>query len=437
MSNFTTPQSHDEEVQKIHADVKSELPSSNPYLEDGLMRAQNTGLGRRIYDVYYTMRSWISNFLPGSAKGSFLQMWQEVRNIIATSASKSSGYITATGTASSTINAGEILTVSGLSYATQTTETIDTVVVDVLTLTRLGVTVTCTTDGHHGLATGMSVTIAGANEANTNGTFTNIVSIADDSFTYTNSLSAVSATGTITASFVGAEIEVKSVLATLDANQDGGTQLTFESEITGVDESAGVQFLGLTGGSDAETEDELNQRVADTFKAPLSLNNGNHIKKVIFDTDKNNTRVWVEYAYPTAGEVTAYFVRDNDDSIIPSATEEANALAAVQAIYTAHTDPDDIHIEGPTPVNVDVVISSVTPSTFSMKAAVQATVESYYRSRNEVGIDDDINKLQQAIYNTYDAETGTRLEYFVLDAPTTYTVVPDGSIAVLNSILVT
>lgn len=436
MSNFVTPQSHDEEVRKIHADVKAELPTSNPYLKDSLVRAQNTGLGRRVFDVYYTMRSWLENFFPNTSKGPYQQMWKEVRNIQAVAASKGSGYITATGTLTSTITAGETLKINGVVYETQTTESISTVVRDVVSLTKLGGTVTCETDGHHGLADGMTVTIAGATASNDNGTFTNVVVIADDKFTYQNAFSSTTSTGTITASFVGAEIEVESVLASLDANQDGGTQLQFESEITGVDEYAGVQFLGITGGANAETEDEINQRLAETFANPITSNNGNHIKRVIFDLDKNNTRIWIHYAYPAAGEVTVYFVRDNDTDIIPSATDEANALAAVQDVYNAHTDPDDIHVTGPTGVSVDVTISNVTPATSGMREAVRNTVIAYYRSRNDEGVDDDPAKLTSAIYQTVDPNTGDRLEYMVLGTPATYTNCTIGQIPVLGNLVV-
>lgn len=68
-----------------------------------------------------------------------------------------------------------------------------------VTITRSSSTATATTSVNHDLATGMSVTIAGANQAEYNGTFT-ITVTGVDTFTYTVSGSpATPATGTITA----------------------------------------------------------------------------------------------------------------------------------------------------------------------------------------------------------------------------------------------
>lgn len=436
MTTFTTPQTHDEEVQKIHADVRAELPSSNPYLKDGLIRAQNTGLGRRIFDVYYTMRSWLKNFLPNTAKGEFQKLWMEVRNIVADVATKASGYVTATGTLSSSISSGEILKINGIEYEVLEPNIIAANVRNVSSLTRFGSTVTCETETSHNLVSGMSVTIAGANESNTNGTFINIAVLSEKYFSYTNASSATTATGTITASFTGASLHVRALIASVEGNQDAGTQLQFDSEITGVDEYAGVQFGGLAGGSNAQTEDEINAVLADTFANPVTLNNGFQVKRTILEYP-GNTRAWVYYAYPDAGQVTAYFVQDDkENSILPSSTDEINTQAAVAAIYNAHTDPSDIIIEGPAGVGVDVVISDVFPATQSMRDAVAATVRSYYRSRNDVGVDDTREKLTSAIYQTYDSVTGQSLQYMKLDSPTIDTQVIVGQLPVLNSVSV-
>lgn len=74
--------------------------------------------------------------------------------------------------------------------------------VSITTLTRVGTTATATSVAH-GFVTGQSVTIAGANEASYNGTYT-ITVTGDDTFTFTVAGSpATPATGTITASFTG------------------------------------------------------------------------------------------------------------------------------------------------------------------------------------------------------------------------------------------
>lgn len=435
MTTFRTPQNHDEEVQKIHADVKAEFPNANPYLKDGLMRGQNTALGRHIFDIYYMMRSWIRNFLPNSSKGPFQKMWMEVRNIQANLASQSTGYVSATGTVGATVNSGETLKIDGLNYSTTDTVTIDTVIDSVLSLERIGTTVTATTDGDHQLATGMTVLISGANEILTNGPFQNIVVIASDKFTYENEDSPASATGTITVEYDVASVPVTSELSSSETNQDGGVSLEFESEISGVDENAVVQFAGLRGGANQETEESLSKRVAETFAKPITSNNGYHVESIILAIP-GNTRCWIHYAYPAAGQVTAYFVRDDDEDIIPSATEESETLAAVQAVYNAHTLPEDIFITGPTPKPIDVIISEVTPETNGMRESVRNSVIAFYRSQNDEGIDNDIRKLSAAIYQSYDPNTGERLQYMNLEAPTFNEQVVTGELPTLGSLTV-
>lgn len=438
MSIFKTPSDSNEVVKTIQADVKSELNTSNPYLKDGFLRAMATGLGRRIYDVYFVFRNWLEQFFPHTAKGPYLRMWMEARNIQATPSTKSSGFVTSTGTVGSTVPQSETLKIGDLSYVTTAAIAVASVTNSVTSLYRVGNTGYCTCSDEHNLATGLSVTFSGANESEWNTTFDNITATSNYAFIFEAAAGSYTAnpTGTIVCNYDIASVPVESDSEGVAYNQDGGVALEFESSITGIDDTAYVQYEGLIGGADVETEASLGQRVKETFAYPITLNNGNHIRKVIRDIS-GNTRVWIHYAYPAAGEVTAYFVRDGENNIIPSGAREAEALAAVQAIYNAHTHPDDIHISGPTPVNQTVNITNVTPSTDSMRSAVEAQVRTYYRSRNEEGVDDNRSNLIAFIGQTYDSERNESLISFDLNQPLIEnTTCNTGELVVLNSLSV-
>jgi len=74
----------------------------------------------------------------------------------------------------------------------------------VSSLTRSGTTVTATTDGKHGLVSGMNVVIAGADQADYNGTY-EITVTSDTEFTYEIvGTPATPATGVLTVNFGGA-----------------------------------------------------------------------------------------------------------------------------------------------------------------------------------------------------------------------------------------
>ena len=84
-----------------------------------------------------------------------------------------------------------------------------------------------------------------------------------------------------------------------------------------------------------------------------------------------------------------------------------------------------------------VNITNVTPSTDSMRSAVEAQVRTYYRSRNEEGVDDNRSNLIAFIGQTYDSERNESLISFDLNQPLIEnTTCNTGELVVLNSLSV-
>lgn len=428
MATPKIPENADQEISAIQSDVKSELPSSNPWLKWSQIRAETIGLGRRTYALYFQLNNMFNSFFVNTSRSVWRDMWASFRNISPSTESSSSGNITATGTAASTIDAGETLTIGNFEYETTDSATITAKTITISSLTRSGITATATTSTDHELASGMSVPISGATETDWNNTFSNIVVTDSNEFTFTvDSSLTTPVTGSPQVDVNCATVAVQCTSGGVLSNQDSGAVLYWDNEITGVDETAAVQYGGLTGGVDADDEDDINsgynQRINDAFAEPLTLFNPEHIKRTIMDADASNTRVWVHKIWndDTSAEeegcVTAYFVRDNDASPIPDSAEEAAAKAAVVAIATGNTSEDDIFVLGPTAKTVNVEISGVSPLTTSMYNAISNQIDSWFSTHTNEGEDMSVDQFNGFIGQTYDAESGTRLTTYTRVSP--------------------
>lgn len=430
------PDTKNEVVDGIKSDVKSELSNSNPWLKNSFISAITTGLGNRVFDYYYQLRESINERFPDTASGEYLQFWADIKNMLPLAASPAKGPVTFTGVDTTVVPSGTTVTIGSLEYTTDADATISAQSLSVSNLTATGTVATCVTDDDHGLGTSMSVTISGANESAWNETWDDITVTGTKSFTFTVPLGIISpATGTILVAFTSATSDVTCTANGDGTNQDGGTQLTLQSSIAGVDDTAIVQFEGLQGGTDEESEYDYRQRIIERWRNPLTPFNPANIAATIRGIN-GNTRVWVKRVAPVVGATTAYFVRDNDADIIPSASEVAEAKAAVEEIIPANTDPDEVYIEGPTAVPIDISITNIVPDSLTMRQAVQDRITAYYRGALDEGQDHEVDKLKSDIFQTFDVTQGQSIQSFQLNQPASDTPIAEGEIATEGTVTI-
>ena len=146
------------------------------------------------------------------------------------------------------------------------------------------------------------------------------------------------------------------------------------------------------------------------------------------------TRVFVEEITPAAGQVTVYFTRDNDDSIIPDASEVNTAKDKLLEIKAAHVDDSDVIVAAPTGVTVDFTFSALSPNTSDMQAAVTANLQALFRDDTTVGEDLLRVAFEGAIFNTIDPDTGDSVASFTLSTPVADVPISSGEIPVLGNI---
>lgn len=119
-----------------------------------------------------------------------------------------------------------------------------------------------------------------------------------------------------------------------DANDDASITLRFITPIVGVNTTVTVDANGITGGTDQETDAALRSRVLSRKRYPPH-GGAEHDYEAWAKEVSGVTRAWALPQYHGPGTIGVAFVRDNDDDILPSATERA----AVEAYITSHTDP--------------------------------------------------------------------------------------------------
>ncbi|MCK5127651.1 MAG: baseplate J/gp47 family protein [candidate division Zixibacteria bacterium] len=133
------------------------------------------------------------------------------------------------------------------------------------------------------------------------------------------------------------------------------------------------------------------------------------------------------------GQVRTFFMRDNDDNPIPTASEVADVKAAIDEILPANTSTNDNIVSAPIGVDVDFTFTELTPNTSTMKTAVTNNLEQFFEERTTVGLDVDEDLYRAAIANTVDTETGATVESFAISAPIGDISIDSGQIAVLGT----
>lgn len=428
------PDNRQEIVDRVDTDIQAELPESEPFLRNSYLHALSVGYAGALYDAYKTIQELQKQLFPDTATGEFADRWASYKGIIRNPATQSSGNITVTGTAGTTIPLGtSFQTSDGIIFTSQLVEVVSTQLITV-TLTRSGATVTATATSDHYLANGNVVTIAGANETEYNGDFT-IVVTSTTTFTYEIAGSpSTPATGTIIASLTFVSVPIKSVTYGQSTNFVSGTEIFLSSSISGIDTSAVVQYDGLTGGEDLESDDEFRTRYLYAYQHPVSYFNVAQI------TDKCKeingvTRVFVKEITPDVGQVTVYFMRDNDVNPIPSGAQVALVKNKLLEIKPAHVDSDDVIVRAPTPKVIRFKFSVLDPNTDTMRLAIIESLKAFFEEVPVVGENLSKNSYASAIYSTVDPETGNFVTNFVLAYPLGDILVADNEIATFSGVL--
>lgn len=431
------PKNADEVVQRSKTDVQRDLAESNPFLENSWLGALVTAGANRVFDFYIQLQEAIKLNFPDTTTGAFLLRWASIYGVPQMAATQSSGNIVATGTNSLVIPIATTYQSSdGLSYTTTAAATITAQSLSVLSIVRTGSVAIVTTNVDHEIASNVAVTISGANEAGYDGV-QEITVTAANQFEYTISGTPVTpATGFIFADFTAASVPVKSVdfeTADKTVNQSLDAVLTLSTPIAGINNAASVDFGTLGGGVAQETDTDLRNRLLSRIQNPVAHFSVSDIENQI-KLIAGVTRVFVQPITPAVGQVTIYFMRDNDADAIPDASEVITVKNKVLEIKPANTADGDVIVNAPVAKPITFNFTSITPDTVTMQNAITASLEQFFDEVPEVGVSVDADKYRSAIISTIDTDTGEQLQTFTIDTPTGDIPVSTGEIATLEMV---
>ena len=204
-------------------------------------------------------------------------------------------------------------------------------------------------------------------------------------------------TGTATLDFTAS-------VAGADGNDDAGIILTFVSPIAGVSTSVTVDSDGISGGADEETDAALRERVLTRKRQPP--HGGADFDYEVWALEVSGvTRSWAFPLYQGVGTIGVAFVRDNDDNIIPNATQRA----AVRSYIIEHEDPGTGRTIGApvtaepglfmielTQLSIDFDID-ISPNTPAVQAAIQSNLEDLIMREGGPGEILYISRISEAI----------------------------------------
>jgi uncharacterized phage protein gp47/JayE len=431
------PENSDEVLQTLQTDFVANIPESDPFIRQHWVYALLIALANREFDVYTQVEQLLFQLFPNTATGTFARQWGNLKGVEINPATSSEGQISVPGVASTNIPLGTIwANAAGAQYESTAAASIVAVNKFVTTLISSGGIAQATTGTSHNFATGMSITMSGAVESEYNGTF--VVTVLDEfNFKFPISGSPSSpATGTINAQATFANVSVESIDTGNITNLDSGSQLTLLNPIAGVDSIAYVQFTGIGGGSDAETNEEYRARYLERYQNLTAHFNEADIIATA-KTVPGVTRVFVEDLKPLVGDVTVTFMRDNDPNPIPSAQEVQDVEDALSRITPANTPisaSEGLIVKAPVPVTVNFTFSALSPNTTTMQEAIEASLIQFFRDRPETST--YINELAytSAILDTVDPATGLFVESFILTTPTGTIPIASGEIGVLGTV---
>jgi len=421
-------------ISRIRNDFKLATGFANPnnknQLINGLVVAEASISDNFNKEIIYNVIP--NSFVQSVQTEDDLLPFSIMKNIPQNQPSISDGYISAIGTLSTIIPLGTQFSINGNIYTSKADATIISNAITV-TITRSSSTATVTTLSTHPFATGMSIIMSGAGQAEYNGTFT-ILSTGLTSFTYTVSGSpATPATGTITATCNIANIEIQSNSTGSTQNLNSGDTVSLVNNIAGVNSTSYVQYSGITGGTDIEDFYSWRDRVHLAYTSPITNYNVANITATA-KSISGVTKVWVYPITPAVGQCTVYFIRGNDANIIPTAPEIVTVKTAISTLLSANDSTSDLFIYAPTPVSTAFAFTAISPDTAAMRQSIIDNLNQLFSENADIGVTIKADRYKTAIYNAYDANTGLNLASYTLTSPSVDITLTSGQLATLGNV---
>ncbi len=409
---------------RLRSDAQQELTNVNVWTRNNFfsaLLAACAGRFRALYQVFVTGINEAA--IPITARDEYLDQWAELRGITRLPASSAKGYVNFPCIDSVTVTEDTVLRDdTGLEYIVQTTSTDTTQVLTLSSLTRIGTTATATTLEPHGLATGQTVTISGADQSGYN---ISAIITATSNFTFTFNVTGsptTPATGTIIATSRFVTLEVESADNGVIYNKENGASVSISTPLPFLNDVGYVVFDGLNGGADQETDSRLQFRNKLAWQNPIALFSKTFLEQKALELSFVE-RVFVQEITPTVGDTTVYFTSNTTTNAQPTAAEISAFQAHMSKFKPAHMSSGDYILNAATAVPINITINSLIPNNGTLKTAINEALREWFNLEVEPGQDILVPQLYGVIYRTTDVERG--------ESPRTFTIsLPSGDVAI-------
>jgi len=224
------------------------------------------------------------------------------------------------------------------------------------------------------------------------------------------------------------DVAVEASSAGVDGNTDAGIKLTLVSPPLGITSTATVGGLGILGGKDQGTDDELRLDIYDRIQTPPQGGAADDYVTWALEVD-NVTRAWVytpdtDPATPI-GEIYILFMMDTkyEDGVpqqvdIDEVTAYINEKRPVTAQFT---------VSAPSIQEVDFTLQ-IVPDTADTRATVENELNTFFTREAEPGGTLRLSRIQEAI------SLAVSEDYHYLTTPSNDVTSPDYTLSVLGTI---
>lgn len=355
------------EVRRVNSDI-------DPTVFGSFTVPYNTSAAALAFSIQQTTIDLSVQLFPQTAEGEFLERWAQYENLERLPASSAMGFISIEGVLGTIIPALTVFTGSnGLLYESQTVATVVDVSQTIQSLTRNGTTVTATMVSDHQLASGINVTISGADQVEYTGTFP-VVVVARNQFTYEiDTTPTTPATGAISYTGVFASVELQATTTGQETNVAGGAVFTPPVSFIDLQSQGVAQFDGMSGGAAVESDDALRTRVILSRSIIEGVFTEDQIKLAALGV-AGNTRVFVVRPQLSVCQTSVVAQRDVDsitrvDQIATVTTTVDHSIGDGQFVTVSGADQTEYNgkfqatVTGANTFEYEVTGAPITPAT--------------------------------------------------------------------------
>jgi len=399
----------------------------------------------RLFDAYFTIRFVISALLLPYATNQYLDVWAQVKGLSRKEDSQASGNITFPTTTTGVVLPVTTILINneGLEYTTVNESTSQGYTYTVTSVTQINNIIRYVLDlpqneSDHGMYSGQVVTLSGSQNVDYNGDKP-ITVINSTTIEFEVPFAQLPDTdpSVLRVTYTGLKVSVISKDFTTDANMSANETLTLQNAISGLNQSARVQFTGITGGGSTETETEFQNRVFPRFKKVYTRYNENDVFEQLKELNTSLERYKVRRAHPNPNQATIHVGKAS------TTQSEAEFSTSELSVFEDHLNnqeilgllPDGIDVINFVPINIDISISNVTPNNSDLTQAIQTNIENYFLNLDD-GEEVSVDELKGIIVSAT-TFTGVKTTDFTLTTPVSDTQLNQYEVAYINNLTIT